>query len=211
MANLIIKSSADNLVLQGSDASPAITVGATGTTTFAENVTFSGTANNLGTVTSATTFPAGHVIKTHHLTYRITSNDSYSLSTTMAAVTYSSPGGAMTITGVTATEGNLLHIEGYGGTPDHVTDGSYSTSIGYIIDGTIYSQMNVFQYGSELSNQYGMWNGHVGMLFTVPASFTNKTISLAGRKQGGVGTHNMYIYTHNGAQELWMLIKEIQQ
>jgi len=40
MANLIIKSSADNLVLQGSDASPAITVGATGTTTFAESVTF---------------------------------------------------------------------------------------------------------------------------------------------------------------------------
>jgi hypothetical protein len=52
MANLIIKSSADNLVLQGSDASPAITVGATGTTTFAENATLSGTANNLGTVGS---------------------------------------------------------------------------------------------------------------------------------------------------------------
>ena len=54
MANLIIKSSADNLVLQGSDASPAITVGATGTTTFAENATFSGTANNLGTTTAGT-------------------------------------------------------------------------------------------------------------------------------------------------------------
>ena len=52
MANLIIKSSADNLVLQGSDASPAITVGATGTTTFAENATLSGTANALGTVTT---------------------------------------------------------------------------------------------------------------------------------------------------------------
>ena len=68
MANLIIKSSADNLVLQGSDDSPAITVGATGTTTFAENVTMSGTANALGTVTagtigSAVTFPAGHVVK----------------------------------------------------------------------------------------------------------------------------------------------------
>ena len=37
MANLIIKSSADNLVLQGSDASPAITVGATGIATFAEH------------------------------------------------------------------------------------------------------------------------------------------------------------------------------
>tara|TARA_R100001530_G_scaffold37360_1_gene29029 strand:+ start:41 stop:670 length:630 start_codon:yes stop_codon:yes gene_type:complete len=54
MANLIIKSSADNLVLQGSDASPAITVGATGTTTFAENVTLSGTGNNIGTVTAGT-------------------------------------------------------------------------------------------------------------------------------------------------------------
>ena len=63
MANLIIKSSADNLVLQGSDASPAITVGATGTTTFAENATFSGTANNHGTISSATTFPAGHVLQ----------------------------------------------------------------------------------------------------------------------------------------------------
>ena len=64
MANLIIKSSADNLVLQGSDASPAITVGATGTTTFAENATLSGTANVLGTINSTgTTFPAGHVLK----------------------------------------------------------------------------------------------------------------------------------------------------
>ena len=57
MANLIIKSSADNLVLQGSDASPAITVGATGTTTFAENATLSGTANVYG----EGSFPAGHV------------------------------------------------------------------------------------------------------------------------------------------------------
>ncbi len=54
MANLIIKSSADDLVLQGSDASPSITVGATGTLTFAENVTMSGTANNVGTVTAGT-------------------------------------------------------------------------------------------------------------------------------------------------------------
>ena len=63
MANLIIKSSADNLVLQGSDESPAITVGATGTTTFAENATLSGTANVLGTINATgTTFPSGHVV-----------------------------------------------------------------------------------------------------------------------------------------------------
>ena len=54
MANLIIKSSADNLVLKGSGGTSAITVEAAGTTTFAENATLSGTANNLGTVTAGT-------------------------------------------------------------------------------------------------------------------------------------------------------------
>ena len=52
MANLIIKSSANDLVIQGSDESPAITVAAAGTTTFAENATLSGSANALGTVAS---------------------------------------------------------------------------------------------------------------------------------------------------------------
>ena len=68
MANLILKASSGNsLVVQGGDASPAITVGNTGTTTFAENATLSGTANNLGTVTAGTigpnvVFPSGHVV-----------------------------------------------------------------------------------------------------------------------------------------------------
>ena len=78
MANLIIKSSANDLVIQGSDESPAITVGATGTTTFAENATLSGTANALGTVTSgnlantAIVYPAGHVVQTTTSTYAAT-------------------------------------------------------------------------------------------------------------------------------------------
>ena len=68
MANLIIKSSADDLVLKGSGGNSAITVGTDGATTFAQNATLSGTANNLGTVTagnisnSAIAYPAGHVV-----------------------------------------------------------------------------------------------------------------------------------------------------
>jgi hypothetical protein len=58
MANLIIKSSADDLVLQGSDASPAITVGATGTTTFAENATMSGVTTLANATITAGTFPS---------------------------------------------------------------------------------------------------------------------------------------------------------
>ena len=69
MANLIIKPSAGgDLVIKGSDDSPAITVGTTGTTTFAENATLSGTANNIGTVTAGTigdevNFPNKHVLQ----------------------------------------------------------------------------------------------------------------------------------------------------
>ena len=58
MADLIIKSSpSNNLVIQGGDNSPAITVGNTGLTTFAENATLSGAGNqitSLGTVASGT-------------------------------------------------------------------------------------------------------------------------------------------------------------
>ena len=55
MANLIIKpTSGGSLVLQDEGGDAAITVGATGTTTFAENATLSGTANNIGTVTAGT-------------------------------------------------------------------------------------------------------------------------------------------------------------
>ena len=63
MADFIIKSAAgtgNNTLIQGADASPAITISETGTTTFAENATFSGTANVYG----AGIFPAGHVVNT---------------------------------------------------------------------------------------------------------------------------------------------------
>ena len=61
MANLIIKPSAGgDLKLQDEGGDDAITVGATGTTTFAENASF--TTGNIGTLTSATIFPAGHTL-----------------------------------------------------------------------------------------------------------------------------------------------------
>ena len=67
MANLIIKSSADDLVLKGSGGNSAITVAAAGTTTFAQNATLSGTANNLGTVTAGT-LGAGSILNGTRLT-----------------------------------------------------------------------------------------------------------------------------------------------
>jgi len=102
MANLIIKSSADNLVLQGSDASPAITVGATGTTTFAENATLSGTANNVGTVTAGTfnsvigTSATGFGLFTHASQWRLhtgyTHTGELAITSNLEAVDTNNPG-----------------------------------------------------------------------------------------------------------------------
>jgi len=91
MANLIIKSSADDLVLKGSGGNSAITVAAAGTTTFAQNATLSGTANNLGTSTAGTlssglTFPAGHVIQTVSDSYWSGESDSLLSASTLTRV-----------------------------------------------------------------------------------------------------------------------------
>ena len=61
MANLIIKpTSGGSLVLQDEGGDAALTVGSTGTTTFAENASF---ASGKGmTLTSSSTFPTGHVL-----------------------------------------------------------------------------------------------------------------------------------------------------
>ena len=58
MANLIIKpTSGGSLILQDEGGDAALTVGTTGSTTLA------GTANNLGTIASTTTFPTGHILQ----------------------------------------------------------------------------------------------------------------------------------------------------
>ena len=229
MANLILKPSTGGVLKIQNDAGTvdalSVSTGgnltAAGTLGVTGNTTLAGTANNLGTVTagsiaggsitSATTFPAGHVIKTHSLTYRITSYQGIELSTSFVPVTYASPGGAMSITGITATEGNLLHISGYGGTPFSDNDGSYATVIGYLIDSEEHNQHHSFNYDNDTTGKYGFWNGHIGMLYTVPANFTNKTISLACMKEGGSASHKMQATVSQAPVTLWMLVSEIQQ
>jgi hypothetical protein len=164
-------------------------------------------ASVTGTLGSGVTFPAGHTIKTHNMSYRFTTGShAYSVSTTFATVTHSSPGGAMEITGITATEGNLLHMSAYGGSSKSINDATYESVLGFIIDGEEHSQQAVYQ-----NTPYSFWNGHVGMVYTVPAGFTNKTISLAARTEGGSGTFTISVRASRAPQTLWMLVSEIQQ
>ena len=64
MANLIIKpTSGGNLILQDEGGDAAVTVGTTGSATFAQSVTLSGTTNNIGTVTAGNTDAINDVVK----------------------------------------------------------------------------------------------------------------------------------------------------
>ena len=174
MANLIIKSSADNLVLQGSDASPAITVGATGTTTFAENLTLSGTANNLGTTTAGTltsgvTFPTGHVLQTLY--------DVDATTQTLATSTYTATDLSIAVT-PSSTSNKILCIwtmvaevganEGYGttlvrdstdvyisGQVYHVYDGGASRAWGTFIHLDSPSSTSALTYKVQIGSYAG--------------------------------------------------------
>ena len=64
MANLIIKpTSGGNLILQDEGGDAAVTVGTTGSATFAQSVTLSGTTNNICTVTAGNTDAINDVVK----------------------------------------------------------------------------------------------------------------------------------------------------
>jgi len=135
---------------------------------------------------------------------------SMTLNTTYTPVVYGSAtgtaGGTMQITGITATEGNLLHITGNGGDARATNDATYETIVGFKIDSEEHAQYVV--YGNQT---YAMWNGYVGVIYTVPANFTNKTISLCARKEGGSAAHITQVRASRSPVTTWMLVSEIQQ
>ena len=182
MANLIIKSSADNLVLQGSDASPAITVGATGTTTFAENATLSGTANNLGTSTAGTlssgvTFPTGHVLQVlidNDATEQTLSSDTYTATDLSIAITPS------------ATSSKILCQWSMHAVLDD-TEG-YGTQLYSSDDGAIYTSTTAYDlYAGEGDTGMGYlrlrsWFAYIDSPSTVSTvTYTIKVASYASR------------------------------
>ena len=170
MANLIIKSSADNLVLQGSDASPAITVGATGTTTFAENATLSGTANVYG----AGTFPTGSVVKHQQVLTAISSDQILTTSyvdITGSSITYTPATGASFIVyecsfvmcGTTAHSGPIWAFK-------------------FLIDGTITKNQDSYTpHGDGLSAEWvGPRTGHK-MMYSASGWTSDKVVKMQAR------------------------------
>jgi len=171
----------------------------------------------LGTVTAgnlsntAIVYPAGHIVNTWNWgPYNTTANaSSASLSTTLSTLNFGSgTGGDVQITGITATEGNLLHITSHVGDLYINPDGSYNTDIGPEIDGSWKITTSLYIY----QNTQIVLPVTCTALFTVPANFTNKTIKMRGAIQGGSGVRYMTARQYSGGNHtLHLTVFEIQQ
>jgi len=194
----------------------------------------------LGTVTSGTlshgtalqgwvdasntgvTFPAGHVIQTKLFALsQNTTSDTWTLpektsgypgnGTGMQTVVFNSTN--IEITGITATQGNLLLIHGMGvNMLQNANDGTYQWDLGFLVDGVGYNTNQVFFRKTDSSilpcSPY--------LIYTVPSGFTNKTISLAaGQQYYPSGTHDLRLAFYGSYMSLGantgLSIQEIQQ
>ena len=146
-----------------------------------------------GTIDSTATFPAGHIVNHWHKTTTVTSNTAFSFSTasTWYEITYGST--EFTITGITATQNNVLHISVNVGSIRQVNVDGYLLNVGFRIDATDH-HCGMFLTGLSTNTQEvpGVWQ----MTYVVPASFTNKTISARGATQTG-SNENVYCRLRN--------------
>ena len=156
------------------------------------------------TIADGTKFPAGHVINTWHFSHSVSSSADVSLTTTFDVIVIDSQ--TMQITGITATQGNLLWMSGYGGAIRHNNDATHNTSIGFKIDGSEFRILQVFDY-----TQYVSTSSQCGFIYTVPSGFTNKTIQFCGEEQVNSPNVLMQLAAINGPNYMYMIIQEIQQ
>ena len=149
-------------------------------------------------------YPAGHVINTWKFSHTVSSSTYVNLTNTFGVIILNSQ--TMQITGITATEGNLLWMSGYGGAIRHNADGTYATSVGFKIDTTEYRILEIFDNITYVSS-----SSQCGFVYEVPASFTNKTIQFCAEEQINSPNVLMQLSTTNGPNSIYMIIQEMQQ
>ena len=202
MANLIIKpTSGGSLVLQDEGGDAALTVGTTGSTTLA------GTANNVGTVTAgsiaggsitnATTFPAGHVIQQVSSIYEPTTN----IATT--STTFQASSLSLTITPTNAANDICMcfHVNGY-----YIANASANGIIDLqrSINGAAYTQMGALRTFAFAHTYSTMANG-ASIVFTDTnfSGWTTGTIVYKLYYRTDNASHSFCLFRANTSQGAW--------
>ena len=204
MANLIIKPAGNgSLILQDEGGDAALTVGTTGSTTLA------GTANNVGTVTAgsiaggsitnATTFPAGHVIQQVSSIYEPTSAQATTSTTFQASSLF------LTITPTNAANDICMcfHVNG---TFQASTSANGIIDIQRSINGGGYSQMGALRTYA-FSHTYNTMATSSGIVFTDTnfSGWTTGTIVYKLFYRTDNASHQFTLFRANTSNGAWAM------
>jgi len=132
---------------------------------------------------SGSTFPAGHVIKYYSQTRSSgLASINHDITTSWTKI---SLGGNFDISGVTATQGNKLRLTMANLNWHNDDDNTYQTALAITTDGTTASEIIAHWGGYDNDTVSTNWGTCFIWEYTVPAGFTNKTLSVITRKQTG--------------------------
>lgn len=142
-----------------------------------------GASNPTVTLGSNATFPAGHVVGHWQNNTSYTASKTFTFSTTFAEITYGA--NEFKVTGVTATENNILHISVYTGSIRQVNVDGYRLNVGFQIDTT---DLVCAQMLTGISTNTQEVPGNWYMNYVVPASFSDKIIMAMGSEEHSTGS-----------------------
>jgi len=173
-------------------------------------LTQAGVLDNVSLGSSVTGFPAGHVINHHIVSHLFTGVSSFTVPRSPSTLVDFGSTTPLQITGISATEGNLLQMSTGGFIWMHDADGTYKTIINFVIDGTADVGWGE-NYAHNISVAEAVFFQNY---FTVPASFTNKTIQVNAQKQDDASAPAIYLKAFAGSQNtkarVFLSILEIQ-
>jgi hypothetical protein len=188
MPDLIIKPAAQSgnkVIIQDQAGGAVITTADSGATI--ANATLNSptlVTPALGTVATgnlsntAIVYPAGHIVGHWQNNTTYTASKSFTLTEAWLEITYGA--NEFRVTGVTATENNILHISVNVGSLRQVNVDGYRLNLGFRVDSTdIFCSQMLTGISTNTQELPGNWF----MNYVVPASFTSKTISARGTEQ----------------------------
>ena len=187
-----------SVVTQSGDDEPVV----------ASNVVYGG--NVTGTISSSATFPAGHVIQTKRVAFDA-AGSARTMNTSTTYTTVNLGQGNLELTGITMTEGNLCHCILAGMNMMSYTDNTYSTFI-EIWDGSTARFTYEFYFDQD-SGEYLQLPLSLNFVFSVPASFSDKTISPRIRHQTGRPSGSSFLQSRTTLNDVvyFFMVQEIQQ
>ena len=163
-----------------------------------------------GTIGSGVTFPAGHVLQTKMISFNA-AGSSRNMNTSTTYLIMDLGQGPMQLGGITMTQGNLCHCTLGGMNWMSETDNTYSTFI-QIWDGSA-ARFTYEFYSDQNSGEYLQMPISLNFVFSVPASFSNKTLAPRVRHQDSRPSGGSYFSSRTTLEDCsyFFMVQEIQQ